>query len=608
MPVKIPRDAVDRRVHDLFADQSRRTPDALAVVCGDARLTYSELDRRSDSLAAHLQSLGARPEVLVGIYLERSIEMLVALLAVMKSGGAYLPLDPDFPSERIAHMVADAASPLIITQASLRETLPPTSARLVVIEECDISEEGKPDTSPERAATPSSSAYVIYTSGSTGTPKGVVIEHRSVVNFLLSMAEEPGLGPRDALLAVTTLSFDIAVLELLLPLVVGARTVLASRDEATDGDLLQRLLAESGATVMQATPSSWRLLVEAGWGGGPDFKILCGGEALPVDLARELQERAGSVWNMYGPTETTVWSTCYRLPSADAPVLIGRPIANTQVYVLNRSLQPVPVGVPGDLWIGGAGVARGYLGRDELTAERFLPDPFQDADDSRMYKTGDVGRYLRDGNLEYRSRVDNQVKVRGFRIELGEIEAAVSTHPAVRQAVAKVLHPGSGDARIAAYLVPIDGGEFPSPSELRDHLRQTLPQYMIPQYFVRVDELPLTPNGKVDRAQLPPPSDDPGLLAETFVEPRSPAERAVAEAWGEVLEMPRVSVDANFFDLGGHSVLAVRAVARLRKELGVAVSLRQLFQAPSVEALAREIETLPGGPGASADEREDVVF
>jgi len=608
MLVKIPRDAVERRVHDLFAEQAKRTPDALAVVCGEARLTYAELDRQSDALAARLQSLGARREVLVGIYLERSIEMLVALLAVMKSGGAYVPLDPDFPAERIAQMVADAASPLIITQESLRETLPPTSARLVVIEECDLSGDELPDVSPERAASPSSSAYVIYTSGSTGTPKGVVIEHRSVVNFLLSMAEEPGLGPEDVLLAVTTLSFDIAVLELLLPLVVGARTVVASRDESTDGDLLQRLLADSGATVMQATPSSWRLLLEAGWTGGPGFKILCGGEALPIDLARDLQERAGSVWNMYGPTETTVWSTCHRLPSADAPVLIGRPIANTQVYVLSRTLQPVPVGVPGDLWIGGAGVARGYLGRDELTAERFRPDPFQDADGSRMYRTGDVGRYLRDGNLEYRSRVDNQVKVRGFRIELGEIETAVSAHPAIRQAVATVLHPGSGDARIAAYLVPVDGEEFPSPSEVRNHLRQTLPQYMIPQYFVRVEELPLTPNGKVDRGQLPPPSDDAGLLAEAFVDPRSPAERAVAEAWGEVLGVKRVSADANFFDLGGHSVLAVRAVARLRKELGVAVSLRQLFQAPSVETLAREIEALSGASGASADEREDVVF
>ncbi len=395
--------------------------------------------------------MGAGPDVMVGISLERSTEMVVALLAIQKTGATYVPLDPAFPAERLAFMAADAALPIVVTQRSLRSVLPPHQARVVEVDG-DAEAIGRhPATRLPAAGRPDGLAYVLYTSGSTGKPKGVQVPVSAVVNFLWSVRSEPGLSAADRVVAVTTLSFDIAVLELWLPLVVGARIVLASREVAADGARLRRLVEEAGVTLMQATPTTWRLLLAAGWKGSPGFRAICGGEALPADLAEELVASA-TVWNMYGPTETTVWSTLYRLPRPVGPVLIGRPLANTQLHVLDRRGDHVPVGVPGELYIGGDGVTRGYLNRPELTAERFIPDPFRLEPGARLYRTGDTVRLRSSGDLEFLGRGDGQVKLRGFRIELGEIEAALARCPGVGAAVVLLREDRPGDPRLVGYV------------------------------------------------------------------------------------------------------------------------------------------------------------
>ena len=604
------------RVDELISAQVRRTPDAIAAVFGAQSLTYLELERQCDRAAFRLRELGVVRGSLVGIHLERSLEMLIVVIAVMKAGGAYVPLDPDFPVDRLAHMVADAALSLIVTQPSLSDSTPPGAYRKVDIGDLiDRTVDDAPDLPGEAAAVGAADGsdliYVLYTSGSTGTPKGVALEHRNVVNFLLSMQREPGLTPQDRLVAVTTLSFDIAGLELYLPLICGATVVIASRDEAADGSMLRTLMGAHQATVMQATPTTWRLLIEAGWQGRREFKVLCGGEALPRDLARMLLQRCGELWNMYGPTETAIWSTLFRVVDGTAPVLIGRPIANTRIYVLDRSGRPVPTGIPGEICIAGAGVARGYLNRSELTAEKFVCDPFlevfgSDAVGGRMYRTGDSGRFLVDGNLEFRNRIDNQVKIRGFRVELGEVEAAMESHPAVKQAIAKVFELRPGDTRLVAYLLPC--GEAPTAVELRDHLRARLPHYMVPQHFSVVVEFPLTPNGKVDRIHLPTPQAA-DVLAEAYIEPKTSAERMVANVFREMLAVERVSADASFFDLGGHSILATRVVSLLRQNEHPGITLRMLFESPTAVALGREIEQLKqAGSVDQSREREEFQF
>jgi amino acid adenylation domain-containing protein len=433
-------------------------------------------------------------------------------------------------------------------------------------------------------ARPEDPAYVIYTSGSTGKPKGVMVPHRAVVNFLASMAREPGLGSSDRLVAVTTLSFDIAVLELLLPLSVGAQVFLASRDQAVDGEALRALVESSQATVMQATPATWRLLIEAGWRGGTGFKALVGGEGLPPDLAQQLLERAGELWNMYGPTETTVWSTCWKVQQPEHGISIGRPIANTQVHILDAHGQVCPIGVPGEMYIGGDGVTLGYLNRPELTAERFVVDPFSQAPGARLYRTGDRGRWRHDGLLEHMGRLDFQVKVRGYRIELGEIEAALEEHGAVKQSVVVVRGKTAEDARIVAY-VTVRSGESITGSELRRFLRKTLPEHMLPNVFVELEQLPLTDNGKVNRRALPPPAEEQRSAEDAFIAPRTPIEQAIALVWQDLLGVPRVSVLDNFFELGGHSLLAAQMVARLAQTTDIRLDLRSvIFE--TVEQLA----------------------
>jgi amino acid adenylation domain-containing protein len=564
----------DLCLHALFEAQVERTPDATAVVCEEERLSYRELNARANQLAHHLRKLGVGAEVLVGICMERSVEMMVALLGILKAGGAYVPLDPAYPEERLAFMIKDSGLQVLITHEPFRSTLTDQVEKLVRMDKDwpVISQEGRENLASE--IEPENLAYVIYTSGSTGRPKGVQICHRSLVNLLTSMRARPGLTEEDSLLAVTTISFDIAALELYLPLMVGARCVLASRESSGDGQRLWKMLDDYEITVMQATPSTWKLLLQSGWPGKADLKILCGGEAMPRELAEQLISRACSVWNMYGPTETTVWSSLHRVTSSAGLIPIGRPIGNTQMYLLDRNMQPVPVGVIGELYIGGDGLARGYRNRAELNAEKFIPNPFGCEPGARLYKTGDVARCRADGNIECLWRIDNQVKVRGFRIELGEIESVLREHPAIRDVCVIVREDRPGDPRLVAYVVPAKEQLF-SVKDLLSFVKEKLPSYMIP-ILVALERFPLTANGKLDRRALPAPdhvelSDDQssgGL--------REPIEELLAGIWTEVLEVERVGIYDNFFDLGGHSLLATQVVARLQKELGLRIKANEL--------------------------------
>jgi len=596
--IDYPRDAC---VHQLFEDQVKKTPERVAVVHAGSELTYLELNKRANRLAHYLRKIGIGPDMPVGIYMERCAEMLVGLFGILKAGGAYVPLDPEYPKERLAYMMEDAQIKVLLTQERFRDEIPKNSARVFLLDADWEKIAQHSELNPVNLTRPENLTYVIYTSGSTGKPKGVQVPHGAVVNFLLSMVERPGFTQHDVLLAVTTLSFDIHVLELYLPLIVGARTVVVSREVSGDGMMLLEALQNSRATVMQATPGTWRLLLAAGWKGSHNLKVLCGGEAFPPDLARELLERAGSVWNMYGPTETTVWSTCYLCNDANAPILIGRPIANTTVYILDKHLQPLPVGVPGELHIGGEGVTRGYWNRPDLTAERFIADPFSKDQKARLYKTRDLARYHPDGNLEYLNRLDNQVKVRGFRIELAEIETVLGEVEAVKQAVVIVREIRPGDARLIAYIVPVPGKTV-TPTELRAHLRSKLPEYMIPQHFVELDGLPLTPAGKIDQKELVSAFRIGGGAEVEYVAPRNAAEKFLASIWQEVLKVDRVSTHDNFFEIGGHSLLCMQVIERIRKETGVRLSPRVIL----LNTLSQIAETLPISLSQKASEGEEV--
>jgi natural product biosynthesis luciferase-like monooxygenase protein/amino acid adenylation domain-containing protein len=579
-------------VHEIVEEQAALFPDRIAVEFDGREMTYSELDRRTTLLASHLQSLGVGPDSLVCLCLERSLDLVVGVLGVLKAGGAYVPLDPGYPAERLAFILADSRAKVLLTESALLPILSGLELRENAVEKPSVvcldqllADEPTATRPLERKVGPGNLAYVIYTSGSTGKPKGVQVEHRSVVNFLDSMRRKPGLTAKDVLLAVTTLCFDIAGLELLLPLTTGARVLIASRDVTVDGLQLARLLEQSGVTVMQATPATWRLLIEAGWKGHANFKILCGGEAWTQELAEALLGRCGSLWNMYGPTETTIWSAACEVTHGQ-PVLIGPPIANTEFYVLDKSLQAVPVGVSGELHIGGHGVARGYANRPELTAERFISDPFASGPGARLYKTGDSVRYRTDGRIEYLGRMDHQVKVRGFRIELGEIESVLAGHATVREAVVVVREDGPAGKRLVAYLTAKDSQSV-DVSELRNLVRGKLPDYMVPSAFVALEKLPLTPNGKVDRKALP---SDGGLKVEeerNWAPPEDEAEQSIARVWGEVLGLESVGRESNFFDLGGHSLLLITARRRLEEIFCREVPVVEMFRHTTVRSLAK---------------------
>jgi len=572
-------------VHELIERQAALQPQKVAVVFGAQQLSYEELNRRANQLAAYLQAHRVA-DGLVGIYLERGPELIVTLLAVLKAGAAYVPLDTESPASRLAFMIQDSGLQLIITQQTLRERLPQSAAQVVCLETEVEKIASEPSANSSRKTNPSSLAYVIYTSGSTGTPKAVEIPHSAVVNFLTSMRQRPGVTPEDRLLAVTTLSFDIAGLEIYLPLVAGGRVELSSRAKAADGKYLKEKLTTAGITVMQATPATWRLLLEAGWEGNRELKILCGGEALPRDLANELLKRGQSVWNMYGPTETTIWSAVEKLELTDGAVLLGQAIANTQLYVLDQELNLVPIGVAGELFIGGEGLARDYHGRAALTAERFVPNPFATEAGARLYRTGDLVRRLADGRLEFLGRLDHQVKIRGFRIELGEVMQALSQHPLVTESIVTAAPDRSlGGQRLIAYLVAKHDASIDI-GEIRTFLKSRLPDYMIPAVFVPLPKLPLTSSGKVDVKALPPPDDSRPALQVSYAEPQDSVEKQLVTIWQNVLSVTPIGVDDNFFHVGGHSLLAVRLFAQIENRFGRVLPLATLFQAPTIRELA----------------------
>ena len=579
-------------MHQLFEAQAARAPQHSALVFEGESLSYAELNARANRLAHHLRAQGVGPDVLVGIGVERSFEMVTAMLAVLKAGGAYVPLDPAYPQQRLGYMLRDADPALLLTQQRLLEHLPAGDVPVFCLDRDWDRLAAYGDDNPVCLALPDNLAYVIYTSGSTGQPKGVGVRHRSLANFLHTMGQQPGMSEQDVLLSVTSLSFDIAALELLLPLVVGASTVLVSRATSADPQQLSALLEQLEVSVMQATPSTWRMLNDHGW---PKLvrplKVLCGGEALPADLARQMLAHTPTIWNLYGPTETTIWSAVHGMHAGDSRPFIGRPIGNTEIYILDAGLNPVPVGVAGQLYIAGAGLARGYLRRPDLTAERFIADPFSRLPGARMYQSGDLARYRADGVIDYLGRIDDQVKIRGFRIELGEIESALAKVDGIAEAVVvarSVDGSGQGEQRLIAYLVLRQAGGEADAAVLRAVLSQSLPEYMLPSQFVVLERLPLTPNGKTDRKALPAPDMSRG--GQDYVAPRTPTEQAVAAIWAEVLKLDRVGVHDNFFELGGHSLLATQLMSKLRGAFAVELPLRTLFEAGSVELLAQRVD------------------
>ena len=574
---------VEPTVHALFEAQVSRSPQAIAVVQGGTRVTYAELDAQANAVAAHLRTHGCCPGAMVGLFLERTPRMLAALLGTLKVGAAYVPLDPSYPVDRIGFMLQDAAMSVVITEDALVEQLPAGAHTLLRIEDA-LADGGSTAHTPPSAGA-GDTAYVIFTSGSTGRPKGVCIPHRAAVNFLSSMARKPGLSADDTLCAITTLSFDIALLELMLPLTVGARVALADRATVGDGEALAEMLDAVDASVMQATPATWRMLLDAGWRGRPTMRLFCGGEALPRELADRLLSRGRELWNVYGPTETTVWSTVERVQPGQASITIGQPIDNTEVYVVDKHLQLVPAGIPGELLIGGLGVAQGYLDRPELTAEKFIVDSLGQRGDGRLYRTGDLARWRRDGRLEVVGRIDHQVKLRGFRIELGEIESVLAAHASVAQAMVICREDRPGDKQLVAYVVAAEGDVEIDVATLRAAARERLPEYMMPSAFVTMEQLPLTPNGKVDRRALPAPDADAFAVAE-YTAPRNAEEETLVVLWAEVLGRPQIGIHDNFFDLGGHSLLATQLVTRMQKTLGGDIGLRMMFEAPTVAQFA----------------------
>jgi amino acid adenylation domain-containing protein len=568
----------------------------IAVVDERGSLTYAELNGRANQLARYLRRRGVGANELVAVYVERTLEMVVSVLGVLKAGGAYVPLDPAYPPERLHYMLENASPCALVTQGHLAHTLSASGLEVISVD-TDWGEIAQSDnTDLDQFSSTSMArnlAYVIYTSGSTGNPKGVMVEHAGVVNFLFSMQEQLNLRASDCMLSLTTLSFDIAALELYLPLSMGARVIVGGRNVATDPTMIASMLEKYDVTCMQATPATWQMLIGNGWAGLARVKALCGGEALIAALSGNLIPRVGSLWNLYGPTETSIWSCCRNVIVREVgggTEPIGRPIANTAVYVLDERLQPVPIGTSGEIYIGGAGVARGYLKRPDLTSQRFCPDPFGEDPGARMYRTGDLGRWRSDGTLEYLGRNDHQVKIRGFRIELGEIEVQLARYASVTQAVVMAREETPGEKRLVAYIVPGQGGN-PATEELRKYLRGVLPEYMVPAAFVILESLPLTPNGKIDRRALPAPTFFANQERE-YEPPVGATEKFLADIWTEVLRVPRVGRDDDFFALGGHSLLAMQVIARIRSALSVSVPVRAVFDRPSLVQLAEHLDEM----------------
>ncbi|HLZ87828.1 MAG TPA: amino acid adenylation domain-containing protein, partial [Puia sp.] len=585
----------DTPLYALIDKKAAETPDHPALQFQSIVITYKTLAEKTSRLAHLLKANGVRKGDPVGLALDRSAEMVIALLAIWKAGGAYIPLDPAYPDERIEFMLKDAAAGILLTSGKYRSRFR-TQAKNLILEDCWNKVNDYPAT-PPTTGTGADLAYILYTSGSTGTPKGVAIEHHNLVNFMLSMQRKPGITAADRLLAVTTISFDIAGLELYLPLISGATLVLADAGSAKDGRILLDIVRTQKITMMQATPSTWRMMLDAGWDTPLPLKALCGGEGLPKDLAGTLLTKCSSLWNMYGPTETTIWSTVKQIQPDDETITIGRPIDNTQVYILDESATPVALGAIGEIYIGGEGVARGYHNRPALTTERFVNNSFT-ADGSKMYRTGDLGRLLETGDILCLGRIDHQVKIRGHRIELGEIEHSLIKQPGVKEAVVIAREDRPGDQRLVAYIVPTgaglpEGSHIPvqQQREWENGLHNLLPAYMIPNDYVAMKLLPLTANGKIDRKSLPRPAAKTGTAeAKEYTPPTTDLEKIIAASWVQSLGLSKVSIHDDFFELGGHSMIAIQVMTQLEKALGTRLPLTTLVECPTIAQLAQRLE------------------
>jgi len=602
-----------RCLHELFEEAAAAHSDSTAVTLPaladtpELRLSYGELDRRANQLARLLLSRGVGEGSFVAMCVDRGPNVLISMLGVLKTGAAYVPLDPRLPPDRLSYMMEDSGAAALVSQQAIAEKLELEAGVQIFLDRDAEPIAAQPEDSPAIELSSEASAYVIYTSGSTGRPKGIDIRHRSAVNFLAGMFVAPGIEQSARLLTVTTPSFDITVLDFYLPLFAGAEIIVARADESYDGRRLRELIEEYDVTVLQATPATWRLLFDAGWAGSPRLTALCGGEPMTKDLADTLAGSCRGLWNLYGPTETTVWATLERIDPGTERISVGRPIGNVETYILDPERRPVPIGAPGELYIGGAGLARGYLNRPELMADVFVAHPFRgdgsDGDEgSRLYRTGDLARYRADGKIECLGRIDWQIKLRGFRIELGEIESVLADYAAVEQAVVTAIGEDANEKRLVGY---VRANREVTPDELRDHLRATLPEYMVPYAYVQLDEFPLTPNKKIDRKALvaPDPRDVAGTGAVRAAS--TPTEVALAGIWQRVLGLEEISVDRDFFELGGHSLLGFRVIEEIRQSLGVRVPAVDFFENPTISQLANCVDSFgeAGGAVGSRDER-----
>jgi amino acid adenylation domain-containing protein len=579
------------RADQLFEQQAANRLRQLAVTYADRSLTYEALLNKTNCLAARLQSLGVAPGAVVGICMDRSLELVIALLAVFKAGGAYLPLDPAFPSDRLAFMLQDASPLLVITESDLRGVLPTNGARLLYINEEEMSE-SLPSSSEAAMDDP---AYVLYTSGTTGKPKGVKVTHRALTNLLTSVASDLQLKSSDVFLATTTISFDISAFEIFAPLISGARLVVAARDVSGDGERLAEAITQWGATFLQATPSGWRILLESGWTGCNSLKMLTAGEPLDRSLAQRLFDRGSELWNFYGPTEATIYATGCRITQELAKISIGKPLANNTALILDADKRRVPIGAVGELYIGGVGVAAGYLNRPQETTRKFISNLLGSEPGKTFYRTGDLARFLPNGDIECLGRSDHQIKLRGYRIELEEIEALLDRHSAVRRSIVKLFHLSEDDQRLIAFIVPANSSSIDAKA-LRDYVSHLVPAYMVPASFIQLDAFPLTPNRKVDRQALQLPlsyAQEQSKLEVHASSALSGTQQILLDCWKSALKLRKIGLDDNFYELGGHSLLAVRMVADIAVKLGRKIPVSWLVEAPTFRKFADRFHTVP---------------
>lgn len=582
----------EKALFHMVNECAEQYPDNIAISFYDRKLTYTEVVQTANRIASHLISKGIKKGDIIGLALDRTPEMIISLLAILKSGAAYVPLDPEYPKDRIEFMLEDSGAKILITSANYSGHYAGNTLEVLIENALAESKDLSP-AEPDSQVNGMDLAYVLYTSGSTGKPKGVQIAHHSLVNLMYSLRKKPGMNAQDKVLAVATISFDIAGVDIYLPLTTGAQIVLADALTAKDGRALLEILRTQGISVLQATPYTWRMMLEVGWEEHLPIKVFCGGEAMAKDLAEKLIPRSNEVWNMYGPTETTIYSIIKHVTDA-SDITIGWPVDNTQVYIIDEQMQNRTDGEIGEIFIGGDGVSGGYLNRPDLSAERFIPNPFSENPNDKIYKTGDLGQIRQDGDIVYLGRMDHQVKVRGYRIELGEIEHNLGKSAGIKQAVVIAREDTPGYPRLVAYLLMEDGQTgHPTPEQLdvwQKDLLAVLPEYMVPDDFVLLDVIPSTPNGKIDRKALPKPDYSHIVRSEDYVAPRTSNEKLVADIWQEMMGLDKISIYDNFFQLGGRSLVAVKIMAGLEEKTGKRLPLATLFEHSTVEKLANRLE------------------